>query len=55
MEILHVKARSHATFLHRRTVSPSLTEKNDLVCLIYMEWYPSLIKIIIRRYVKKLF
>ena len=29
-EILHIKTRSHWTFLHRRTASPSLMEKKRL-------------------------
>ena len=56
IDMLHVKARSHSTFLHRLTVSPSLMEKkNDLVCLIFTEGCPSLMKINAGLYIKKLF
>ena len=35
IEILHAKAKSHSTFWHRRTVSPSLMEKNPT----WYVWY----------------
>ena len=54
-EILHVVAEFHSTFLHGRTVSPHLMEKNEWVCLICIEGRPSLMKIKAGFYIKKLF
>ena len=54
-EILYVVTEFHSTFLHGRTVSPRLMEKNEWICLICIEGRPILIKIKAGFYIKKIF